>query len=619
MKSLVKIKFIKEYAEKKIGDIVNCSKKSAESAVSNGYAEYIEEPTDNPQGDKRLKEIEIIKVTNRWKNAPKLNYEDLIARGYAPEIVEEFMKREGKTKETLGVQKEEKKKSFVDYTDEDLDNGDNDRFFNIKYSKKSGKIKSKKINIEFTARYLISKYNFKTIYGKKTEHILVYDKGMYTEGARGLIKSVCEKIFESYAKKSPVEEIFDKVKRKTKTTEEEFKRTDLNLIPLANCVYNIKKRVTEEHSPKNNFTFIIPVNFNKDATYINWEQFITETFYPEDIKVVQEWFGFNLFREYFIKKALLCLGKKDTGKSVFLDTLISFIGEKNKCGLSLQKISSGSDFTRFALKGKHSNVYDDLSSKDINDGGTFKVATGGGYISAEEKFGEFVQFKSFAKIILAGNKCPPVKDNDDDAYFDRYMPIRFDNIPEKIDPFLRSKLNTPKELSGILNWALIGLHRLLENSKFSYDKNPEEVQRIMESSSCPLLNFSDEVLEEFTGNIVTKEEMFQAYTNWAIKSKKPRLSKEQLGRQLGKYCKYILSEKHKERIWKNAKINSEFIEKTNLKGNQDTSDTISNFLRNIDKSNNNDNNNIYIKSENVSEEPPVLDLSKSGIKEAING
>ena len=56
---MIKIKFIKEYAEKKIGDIVNCNKKSAESAISNGYAEYVDkepkqEVTINKKDSKKI-------------------------------------------------------------------------------------------------------------------------------------------------------------------------------------------------------------------------------------------------------------------------------------------------------------------------------------------------------------------------------------------------------------------------------------------------------------------------------------------------------------------------------------------------------------------------------------
>jgi len=44
MVKLYKIKFIKDTELKNVGDISNTSKSSAENAVKNGYAEYVEEP-----------------------------------------------------------------------------------------------------------------------------------------------------------------------------------------------------------------------------------------------------------------------------------------------------------------------------------------------------------------------------------------------------------------------------------------------------------------------------------------------------------------------------------------------------------------------------------------------
>ncbi len=55
MKKLYKIKFIKEFDKKKIGEIANCSKKNEGSNIKNGYAEYIEEPK------KKIVKKEIIK------------------------------------------------------------------------------------------------------------------------------------------------------------------------------------------------------------------------------------------------------------------------------------------------------------------------------------------------------------------------------------------------------------------------------------------------------------------------------------------------------------------------------------------------------------------------------
>lgn len=67
------------------------------------------EETQNPQGEERQFLTDVLLVTNRWRNTPTLNYEDLIGFDYSIEAIEEFMKREGKTKETLGVLREKQK------------------------------------------------------------------------------------------------------------------------------------------------------------------------------------------------------------------------------------------------------------------------------------------------------------------------------------------------------------------------------------------------------------------------------------------------------------------------------------------------------------------------------
>ncbi len=491
-------------------------------------------------------------------------------------------------KSVVGVTEEKLLEGFLKEIEEKLENGNNDQFFKIEYNEKTGKETSRNVNIEFFAYYLTIKYKFKTIYGEKTERIKVYDNKIYSNGGRGLIKSVCEEILKSYARKSLIEEIFDKVKRKTRTTEEEFENTDLNLIPLNNGCYNLKTETLELHSPNNNFTFYSPINYNINSKCDHWFKFINEALYPEDIQLLKQWFGFNLFRQYFIKKALILLGKKNVGKTILLDSLIYFVGEKNKCGLSLQKISSGSDFSKFTLKGKLANIYDDLSSNDVNDTGAFKIATGGGYISAEEKFGECVQFKTYAKNSLAGNKAPPIKDNDDNAYFSRFLPIILDNIPNKIDPFLRDKIHTDEEMSGILNWALEGLQEILKKGRFDYNKTDEEIKKIMEMSGDILIQFGEEVLEQ-SNKKISKEDMYKFYCFWANANKKPILSKEQLGRRLNQKVTYLIAKKDaKIRFWGNVSLRIDWVEKMKSleekqnKGDQDTLDTISNFTRYYD-------------------------------------
>ena len=112
-------------------------------------------------------------------------------------------------------------------------------------------------------------------------------------------------------------------------------------------------------------------------------------------------------------------------------------------------------------------MYDDLSFKDINDNGTFKMLTGGGTVTAEVKFEDQFQFENYAKLIFTCNKIPSVTDTDDEAYFSRWVLVRFEHKTETPDKFLVEKMTTGEESSGILNFALEGLCRLIETQEFS--------------------------------------------------------------------------------------------------------------------------------------------------------
>jgi len=59
MVKLYKIKFIKEFDKKKIGDTANCSKKSADAFIKNGYAEYVKEPENKLIPKKKIKKKKI--------------------------------------------------------------------------------------------------------------------------------------------------------------------------------------------------------------------------------------------------------------------------------------------------------------------------------------------------------------------------------------------------------------------------------------------------------------------------------------------------------------------------------------------------------------------------------
>ena len=144
------------------------------------------------------------------------------------------------------------------------------------------------------------------------------------------------------------------------------------------------------------------------------------------------------------------------------------------------------------------------------------------------------------------------------------LPVRCDNEVSKDerDEFLIDKLTSPMELSGMLNYALEGLQRILDNGCFSFDKTPDEIKLLMNRNSNPLCAFVQDILIENNGVKITKEDMFAIYSMWCKTKNKARLSKEQLGRQLSKHANYILAKRSKHRYWENASLKP-FINNTN--------------------------------------------------------
>jgi len=88
-------------------------------------------------------------------------------------------------------------------------------------------------------------------------------------------------------------------------------------------------------------------------------------------------------------------------------------------------------------------------------------------IEARLPYGEPFTLKEYAKMIFNCNALPKEVEHTN-AYFRRFLIIPFDvTIPEEEqDKELHIKI-IDTELSGILNWVLKGLERLLEQKRFT--------------------------------------------------------------------------------------------------------------------------------------------------------
>lgn len=403
--------------------------------------------------------------------------------------------------------------------------------------KVSFKMKDKKEAVYHLSKHLIETYHVKTIKGTKRE-MFIYQDGMYIPG-EDVVRENIRFHLQEICTTQTVKEVLETVKDLSPIDREKFS-VEKHLLNLNNGVLNTRSKELMPHSPNYLFLTKIPVDFNPSTDCPTIKKYLSDVLDDEQITLVQEWAGYGLYPEYFIKKAIIFVGDGDTGKTTLINLLHTFYGERNVSGVSLQKISSDK-FSCAHLYKKYINLYDDLSFKDISDNGAFKIATGGGIITGEKKYGDQFQFKNYSKLTFACNKIPDVKDADDEAYFNRWIVIKFNYVVEEKDKDkqLIHRMTTSQELSGFLNFAIEGLGRLLENEKFSYDKSSEEIKAEMLQSGSSIGKFVVNCLEAGEGPHISKDDMYEAFIRYTQQNNLPNANIETLGKRLPKYASYI--------------------------------------------------------------------------------
>lgn len=372
-----------------------------------------------------------------------------------------------------------------------------------------------------------------------TKEMFYYDAGVYRPGAERLISEFTQEVLDCDATTHFVSEVIGHVERSTYMERSIF---DINpfFIALDNGVLDIKNMIIHKHSPKFYFLFKLPIKYNSHADCPKFKQFLKEILWPEDIPVVQELFGYCLYRRYNIHKAFLFYGDGANGKSTLLNVLRTFLGVHNVASVSMQNLDSR--FTLSTLYGKLANIYADLPRKAMYSTGMFKMLTGEDLIMTDVKFKNPFSFLNTAKMIFSCNQVPESMD-ESFAYFRRWILINFPNkfVGERADPNIHEKLTTEQEMSGILNWAIDGLKRLLARGDFSYGRSTQEVWELYEKLSSPVAAFVRECLEFESTAWITKDELYNKFVKYCEKNKLATVEKNVFGRKLPRYLSGVSS------------------------------------------------------------------------------
>jgi len=348
------------------------------------------------------------------------------------------------------------------------------------------------IIIQRLAEMIYNEYEYHFITMKDTEEIYFYNGSYYQSGGEQIIRFHVERLLGEETKEYYKNQVVGYIRDKYYLDRMGF-NPPLNLINLKNGVYNIGTGELLSHSPDNYFITEIPVDYVKGARCEVFEQFMIDICKdrgksrPLVEKTLAEYMGYMLYRGYPYKKYLVLDGPGDNGKTQYIIVCEKLIGQDNNTGVSLHELNNR-PFAKCQLYGRHANISDDLPKKALKYTGVIKQITGGSPLWADIKNNRHgINFTNFAKPIYACNELPET-DDVTDAFFSRQLQITLNNkyieegegVIDNISTFPRvkdialNKLATEENMPDILNYALEGLHRLLNNDGFSLREKTDE-------------------------------------------------------------------------------------------------------------------------------------------------
>jgi P4 family phage/plasmid primase-like protien len=307
-------------------------------------------------------------------------------------------------------------------------------------------------------------------------------------------------------------------------------------INVLNGILDVATGSLEQHTPEFLSSVQLPVLHDPDAECPAWDKFISETF-PKDAQLlayeIPAWLATP---DTSIQKAILLLGEGANGKSTYLAAVGAFIGRDNCAALSLQKIEADR-FAAARLVGKLANICPDLPSDHLSSTSTFKAITGGDPIACEYKYGSSFDLRPFARLVFSANH-PPRSGDASHAFYRRWLVVPFDQSFEPKDQRSRAdldaELSDPRELSGVLNRALVALRGIRRRGGFAESRSTRDALAEFQKTTDPLSVWLDRNTIEHPEAMVAQDELRRAFNQFAENSGKPGMTPQSFGRALAR-------------------------------------------------------------------------------------
>lgn len=267
------------------------------------------------------------------------------------------------------------------------------------------------------------------------------------------------------------------------------------------------------------FTFYrMAVDYDKDAPApALWLAYLADLLEPEDIPTFQEFLGYCMIPTTKAQKMLYLLGNGGEGKSLAGTVMKALFGDSMTIG-TLHMLEDR--FGMAEVEGKLLFLDDDLRTEALRESANVKtLVTATTPVRMERKGRQAYQANVFCRLLAFGNQMPDtIFDHANGAYRRRLILTTKPKAEgREDDPQLADKI-IQNELSGVFNWMLEGLQRLLANNyRFTISeaakKNAEDMKQDAFSPAAFLADPAAVRLGDMTKSATTAE-LYASYCQW---------------------------------------------------------------------------------------------------------
>lgn len=247
--------------------------------------------------------------------------------------------------------------------------------------------------------------------------------------------------------------------------------SDVAKINLHNGTFIVSKDFVglREHRSDDYFFYTLPFNYDPSATCPLFMEYLDRAIPEKECQMMlAEFAGYPLARNLKMEMAAVLYGPGRTGKSTFSTVLSKMYGEENIAPYSLSSLCGTKEscsYNRADLGNYILNYSTEMGGKDC-DHNLVKKVISREPVEARKPYGDPFILRNYCPVMFNVNEMPPMENTSALRRRIRFAPFLRPVSLDIMDVGYADRI-VEKELSGVFNWALEGLRRLMTNKRFT--------------------------------------------------------------------------------------------------------------------------------------------------------